>query len=130
METFRITTLVDITRTQVSRSEIDLKKIGQQANFNSLIQAIGLRSNVEWGRDPERKTGRLLGLGGKANHWLWTFHVERDFVFFKDNDHAGLLLDDLNNVPVIAGLEESVDLIPSVFSTRGNSINTWCERII
>jgi hypothetical protein len=50
-------------------------------------------------------------------------------VFYKDGDHAGLLLEDLNNVPVIAGLDETVDLSPAVFATKGDSVNTWCEKI-
>jgi hypothetical protein len=39
MARYKITTLVDITRTNPSRAETDVLKIAQQANFNSLIQA-------------------------------------------------------------------------------------------
>ena len=52
MPRYKIITLVDITRTNPDRSERDQLKVSQQANFNSLIQAIGLRSNVDWERDP------------------------------------------------------------------------------
>ena len=57
MPWYSIISLVDITRTNPSRDEVDKKMLAQQANFNSLIQAIGLRSNVEWEQDPIKHTG-------------------------------------------------------------------------
>jgi hypothetical protein len=105
-------------------------KLGQQANFNSLIQAIGIRSNVEWDRDPECHTGRLPdAIEGAATHWIWEFSVERDFVFRLDDDPVGLLLDDLQGVPVINRLNNSVDIMPSIFQTKGDHINIWISLI-
>ena len=130
MPRYRITTLVDVTRTNAARSETDELKISQQANFNSLIQAIGMRSNVAWRDDPTKKNGRLpLPLKGSANHWVWEFEVERDQVFEKENDPVGLLKEDLNGVPVIGNLENSVDLDPAAFITLGDKFNTHVEII-
>lgn len=130
MNRYRITTLVDITRSNASRSETDRLKLGQQANFNTLLQTIGMRSNIEWYRDPEMHTGTLPEpFEGKANHWIWEFESERDQVFQKGTDPVGLLLDDLNNVPIIPNLKNSADIYPAAFQTQGNQLNIWVEII-
>lgn len=130
MARYQIITLVDITRTSVDRASSDQLKISQQANFNSLVQSIGLRSNVTWNRDPERCTGRMPEpADGKAVHWIWEFEVEREDVFLKNGDQTGLLIEDLNNVPVIVGLTEDADLTPAAFQTINGNRNTWVKII-
>jgi hypothetical protein len=130
MQLFKLVSVVDITRSLPSRSETDHLILGQQANFNSLIQAIGIRSNVEWDQDPECHTGRLPDtIEGAATHWVWEFSVERDFVFRLDDDPVGLLLDDLQGVPVINRLNNSVDIMPSIFQTKGTHVNVWISLI-
>jgi hypothetical protein len=130
MARYRIITLVDITRTDAKKSDSNDFKIKQQQNFNSLRQTIELRSNVEWYRDPEKRNGSLpYPFEGKANHWIWEFDVERDDVFLSDTDPAGLLKQDLNNVPVINRLEETIDLDPPAFKTAGEHFNTFVEII-
>ncbi len=131
MNTYEIVTLVDITRTQARREEADPIKKSQQANFDSLRQAIELRSNVEWDRDPKATDGSLPPNTdlGKARHWRWRFSVEREAVFERDGDPVALLVEDLHGVPVISNLEETIDLNPSAFLTRGKNINTWFSII-
>ena len=130
MECYKIITLVDITRSGATRAETDKTKIGQQANFNSLLQAIGLRANVVWSVDPKMKTGRLpTPLEGKANHWIWEFDVERDEVFLKGSDSVGLLVDDLNGVPVVDRLNNTAEINPSVFISKGPKSNIWVYKI-
>lgn len=130
MSRYRIITLVDITRTNPDRSETDQFVLAQQANFNSLIQAIGLRANPEWVRDPVMKTGSLpYPLDGKANHWIWDFDVEREDVFLTETDPVGLFLDDIHGVPIIGNLNNSVDLDPCIFRSRGRDQNIWAELI-
>ena len=129
MARYQIITLVDITRSNPSRSETDKLKLGQQANFNSLIQAIGMRSNVEWDSDPKMSTGRIPNQEGKAAHWIWEFETERDQVFEAEGDPVRLLINDLHNVPVVANLLNSKDIHPAAFQTRGNNSNTWITII-
>jgi hypothetical protein len=129
MPRYQIVTLVDITRTNPSRSETDHYLLAQQANFNTLLQSIGLRSNVEWTIDPVESSGSLpYPLEGKANYWTWIFEVERDQVFAKDGNPAGLLLDDLHGVPIIGQLNNSVDIDPAVFQTHGPNTNIWVSE--
>jgi hypothetical protein len=129
MPRYQIVTLVDITRTNPTRSETDQHLLAQQANFNTLLQSIGLRSNVEWTVDPTEHRGILPHpLEGRANHWVWTFEVERDEVFNKDGDPVGLLLDDLHGVPIISELNNSVDIDPAAFQTQGPNTNIWVSE--
>lgn len=130
MARYKIITLIDITRAQPLRDSADTIKLGQQANFNSLIQAIGLRANPEWRVDPTMQQGQLPEpFEGKAKYWEWTFDVERDDVFLKDNSPVGLLIDDLHGVPVIADLTNTADITPSAFQTLNNNINTYVAII-
>ena len=129
MPRYQIVTLVDITRTMPSRSETDQKKIAQQANFNSLVQAIGMRSNVTWDRDPIAEMGRVADQNIKAMHWRLEFFVEREQVFLKDQDAVGLLKTDLDGVPVIVGLNDSADINPACFFSQGDKINIWIHEI-
>ena len=130
MARFQIITLVDITQTNPHRSETDQHLLSQQANFNSLIQAIGLRSNVVWLSSPKERNGALpRDIDGKAVYWTWTFDVERDDVFLRDGNSVALLIDDLNGVPVIPNLNNSVDLDPACFISKGETANVWVFEI-
>lgn len=130
MPRYRITTLVDITRTGFKRSDPDQTKINQQNNFNSIRQAIELRSNVTWLTDPVKHKGALPDhFQGKAAYWIWDFDTEREDLFMKDGDPVALLREDLHGVPVIAGLEETIDLAPAAVMTKGKTFNTFVEII-
>lgn len=130
MKRYKLITLVDITRANPSRSETDSLRVKQQANFNSLIQAINLRSNIDYISDPELKKGRLPApLSGKANHWIAEFEVEREDVFSDGVDPVGLLVEDVNGVPIVPELNSSVELDPPVFITKGNKANIWFSII-
>jgi len=124
MPRYHLVTLVDITKTNATRTEPDRLKLEQQANFNTLLQAIGLRSNVTWATDPKSDTGTLPNpFNGKAKYWTWEFEVERDEVFLKNGDHVGLLIDDMHGIPVIGNLTNTVDIYPEAFQTVGDNKN-------
>ena len=129
MARYEIITVVDITRTNPAREETDRIKLGQQANFNSLVQAIGMRSNVTWIRDPELHNGRLPIGPGKATHWIWQFDAEREDVFLNQGNDVALLVNDLDGVPVVDQLHNTVELTPAVFRSQGDNINIWCSKI-
>lgn len=130
MARYQVITLVDITRTHASRYEVDKIKLGQQANFNALQQAIGLRSNFVFIADPQRHDGILpRDLDGRATHWTWNFDTERDSVFLKGQDPVGLLIDDINGVPITNQLNNSVDIDPAAFISRGDRVNIWIYEI-
>ena len=130
MPRYRIITLVDITRTDAKKSDPSSIRINQQQNFNTLRQSIELRSNVDWHRDPVKHTGSLPPpFEGKANHWIWEFETEREDLFLQGDDPVALLKEDINNVPVIVGLSETVDITPAAFKTSSDNFNTFVEII-
>lgn len=130
MQRYQLITLIDITRSQASRSETNQIKIGQQSNFNTVVQSIGLRSNIEWIRDPVKHYGRLPEpFEGKAAYWTWEFDVERQDIYLKDGNPVGHLIDDLDGVPIITTLENTADIDPAVIQTTGKGINTIVKII-
>lgn len=129
MARYKIITVIDVTRTNPAREETDRTVLGQQANFNSLIQAIGMRSNITWIRDPQQHTGRLPIGPGKATHWIWEFDAEREDVFLDQDDPVALLANDLDGVPVVDRLNNTVELLPAVFRSRGDNTNIWIQKI-
>ena len=130
MARYRIITIVDITRTQPVKGETNNFVLNQQANFNSLVQAIGLRANVTWETNPKSVTGRLPVTDfGKATYWDWMFDVEQADVFLQGGNAVGALEEDLDGVPIITNLENSIDIIPAVFLTTGKGRNTWISII-
>ena len=130
MARYKIITLIDITRTNPTRVEQDLTILGQQANFNTFLQGIGMRANIEWGKDPVMDSGVLpLPFEGRATYWTWEFTVERDQVFEFNNDPVALLVEDLHNIPIVSNLLNDVDLYPAAIQTQGPSINTYISII-
>ena len=131
MPRYRITTLIDITRTATAKSPPTDLQIKQQANFDSLRQAIELRSNVEWNKDPARHEGALPEpFDGRGAYWTWEFETEREDLFLQDDDPVALLKHDLHGVPVIDGLNNTVIVDPAAFQTQGENINIWVSELL
>jgi hypothetical protein len=119
MARYTIRTTVDITRSNPDRADPDQVKQAQQSNFNSLLQGIGMRANVEWDKDPIRT------VENDTVYWMWQFEVEREDVFLEDNDPVGLLRNDLHGVPIIKNLTETVVFSKPVFLTQNGDRNIW-----
>lgn len=129
MPTYQVISLVDITRSKPNRDETDVSVLSQQANFNSLIQAIGLRSNIEWEIDPIKHHGALpYPFEGKGTYWEWSFRVEREDVFLDNDDSVALLKQDLHNIPIIVNLDETIEIDPPVFQTIGSNFNLFVNE--
>ena len=119
MPRYNIRTTVDITRSNPNRDEVDPIKHAQQSNFNTLLQGIGMRSNVDWTNDPY-----MIETDGDTE-WIWTFEAEQVDVFLKDQDPVGLLKEDLNGVPIIRNLTNTATLDKPVFLVEGEDQNIW-----
>jgi hypothetical protein len=130
MPRYRVTTLIDITRTEANRAVLDDRQLHQLANFNSLRQSIEMRAIVQWNKNPTKHSGRLPEpFDGRADYWIWEFETERDDLFLRDNDQTALLKEDLHGVPIISGLDETADLYPPAIQTLGKIPNTLVEII-
>lgn len=120
MPSYKLITQVDITRTNPNRDNSDTVVRAQQSNFNSLIQGLEMRANVFWNIDPER----IIDTEGNSM-WHWTFAVEQNDVYADKYSPVGLLLEDLNNIPVINHLPNTPNLKHPAFKTKGADRNTW-----
>lgn len=125
MKTFKIYTLVDITETKQYRKD-PLRELQwqQQQNFSMLLQTIGMRANPlqikSFPADMIDVKDFMFGTEIQGNHLVWEleFQIEYDNAFTDDHgDETALLKRDLHFVPVISGLEETVNLRLAVFDT-------------
>ena len=115
MNRFELTTLVDITKTNARRGE-DKLAYGQQQNFMSVVQTLGLRTNVELS-DPVFKKQKAVGFGSdyatkNLNVWRCTVTIEQD-----ESHSVELMEQDFNLIPVIRDLNENLNLKEAVFWT-------------
>ena len=119
---FTLYTLVDITETGARRGE-DPKLFKQQQNFLTVLQTIGLRVNPTYISAPEckRDLPSKYGFGkdykNKQNIWEYTFDIE-----YEDAIDIETLHRDFDLIPIITGLDESVEFKNDVFSSQ-NSAN-------
>ena len=118
MQWFRITTLVDITRTQVFKEYIDPLKKKQQDNYNTLHQTLEMRAIIFSDKDPEKKM--LEWNGKKELSWVWDFYTERDDIFLDKGDPCKRIKEDLEYVPFINGCEETATFKNCFFSVPNN----------
>lgn len=122
---YKLYTLVDITHTGQYRHEPG-KEVARwkEQNFNTVLQTLGLRSNVFYTHSPVliEVKGKLVGFNTNEiiRVWRFDFETERDHVYFSNNDPVGFLKEDFNLVPYINGLDELMVQQLSVFSTGDN----------
>ena len=119
MMEFKITTLVDITNSGERRGP-DRIAVGQQSNWDTLIQVIGLRANPT-PKSVNKKEGsitKLFGTEFKGKHTYWEFIFEIEY----GSTSVESLIDDFNLVPIVLELTETAKIIPSAFQTKNNKL--------
>jgi hypothetical protein len=134
MKEIVIKTLVDITGTKQYRKEQGKEiEYQQQQNLSMLMQTASMRANPVNIKQPTTELVKVdgnFGTNHTGKHQVWTFKfdIEYDGAYTDGNgDDAGLLLDDLNFIPVTVGLDETADISPAMFNTRHDSD---CNTII
>ena len=126
MQRIKIQTLIDITCSKAKRpGQGDVTEVNQYRNYTTLLQAIGLRTNINFDNAPEVTTEKLTGntfgsdyKGSEHKVWTFEFTTDRDDVYYGEDDNLYLLKEDLHNVPVIKNLEESINIANSVFDVK------------
>ena len=114
-------TLIDISETSALQIQ----------NYNSLVQVLQLRANVDnvdegmKGNQDLTKYEFGTNFGGNQNVWILSFTTEQHNLFENRDGEFGGLLEDIHNVPVITKLMESVSIEPKVF----DSINPTTKNI-
>lgn len=122
MKIIEIKTLIDITNTNVRRANQGTHlELNQFRNWITLLQCIGLRAIIEYDQNPICEKINIDGLGFgkkfKGVHNVWTFHFKPDQedTFFNGNDPIGLLSEDLDKVPIIINLTETINIDKAAF---------------
>ena len=119
--------LIDITETRQHKSTSnDPIAIKQQANFMSFIQTITLRQNFYYDTAPtvvEMSATKLkeLGFGSeyKGKHKVWCLEFTADEHFAEPG--TDVIEGDLDLVPMIAGLNETIKINNNVFRTADST---------
>ena len=119
---FILHTLVDITETGARRGE-DPLKYRQQQNFLTIMQTIGMRVNPTYIAAPKivLEIPSKLGLGksykNKQKVWTYAFDIEYEGALDIET-----LVNDFDLIPVITGLDETVNFKNAQFITSNDSI--------
>jgi len=116
MDRIKIRTKIDITQTEVRHPQQgNERELNQYRNFTTFLQVLGLRSVFNIIEPPNNQNGE----------WTMVIETDRDDVFSDGNDPLGLLKQDLDNVPIITGLEENFDIKQPLIKTKGKNANTF-----
>lgn len=113
---FRLKTLVDITPTNEYRKSSF--ESSQQANYNTVINVLGLRANPLFYSIKEQDLD-LNGLGfgsnyrGEKHMWILDFEIEQTGAH-----NLNAMNEDFHLVPIITGLGESVQINNNMFITK------------
>ena len=122
---FRIQTLIDITETRARRQSEDKFAYKQEANFQTVLQTIGMRVNIEYQNSPtfeEVSVGKMLFDDKyKGKQMLWTFDFD---IEYEDALTLEMLEGDFDLIPIITGLNETIELNKALFKTTGKDVNT------
>ena len=137
MEVIELKTLVDITNTNVRRpGQGTEQELNQYKNWITLNQCIELRSVITFDSNPTVEKLDLKGLNfgtefkGSHNVWTWRFYPDRANIFVNENSSLGLLINDLDQVPIIVNLTETINTLRPVFElTNSKLINTTLKII-
>lgn len=126
---YKLYTLVDITNTGQNRVESGKEPARwKEQNFQTILQALGIRSNVHYDFKPDavEVAGRAIGFDTDEiiRVWRFDFSTEREHLYEKDGDPVGYLKEDFHMVPYISGLDELMEQKYAVFNTHapGNNI--------
>jgi hypothetical protein len=128
MDTIEIQTLIDITNTRVVRPNQGTQlEMDQYRNFITLCQCAEIRSVINYEDSPTIETRDIKGLGfgtaykGKQAVWTFRFNSDRPGVYIDDKGNPlGFLINDLDQIPVIKNLAETINIDKAIFELKDN----------
>jgi len=128
MQIIEIQTLIDITDTKVVRLNQGTQlEHDQYRNFVTLKQCVEIRSIISYDTGPvmEVKDIKDMGFGTKykGKHAVWTFRFspDRTGVYSENGNDVYALLEDVNGVPVIQKLKETINIEQAIFELQNPS---------
>jgi hypothetical protein len=116
---YKILSLLDITKTMARRTRsVEEKPANQYANYMTFENSLQLRSNVNIVSGPiaEKQdiTNLMFGENYVGEHMVWTTVIEADF---PDAVSIDTLKEDFDLVPMLIGLDESINIKTGVYRT-------------
>jgi predicted ribosome-associated RNA-binding protein Tma20 len=125
---YKLYTLVDITHTGQYRLEPGREQHRyKEQNFNTIVQTLGLRSNIFYRAKPQllEVCGKVVGFATDEIIRVWRFDwtVEQDDLYLKDGDPVGFLKQDFHLIPYIKDLDELMEQQYAVFVTENPGSN-------
>jgi hypothetical protein len=137
MQTIEIQTLVDITDTRVARPNQGTPlQHDQYRNFTTLRQCVEIRSIISYDASPTVETVDVKDLGfgsqykGKHKVWTFRFYPDRSGAYFEGQSEVGALLDDVNGVPVIQKLTETINMDTAMFELKNAATKNTIVKAI
>lgn len=125
MQVIEIQTLVDITDTKVNRPRAGFQlEHDQFRNFTTLRQCVEIRSNIMYDTSPSSEVKDVKGMGFgsefKGKHTVWTFRFtpDRTGAYIEGTNEIGALLSDVDQVPVIQKLTETINMDKAIFELK------------
>jgi len=117
---FKIITLIDVEETG-ERKGPNKTEIGQQANYDTIIQVLGLRSNPV-PLEIQKCSGDIKDIGfgdsfRNKKYSYWTFSFEMP----DGSTSIDAMQNDFNLVPIVTGLTETAKINISVFKTKDST---------
>jgi hypothetical protein len=129
-------TLVDITATGVTRGDDDHVERNQQRNWETVLQCMGLRVQPHHIQLPAVSQCEDIATAefgdfyqGTQRVWTWTWAVEPDGIYDLPNNPLGGLLKDFEQVPIVAGLEETARFMLPIFYPYGTIKNIYFKQV-
>lgn len=137
MKSIEILTLVDITNTKVIRiNQGSQLELDQQRNFITLGQCIALRSIIDNEQPPVVEIVDIKGMGfgnkfkGKHQIWTYKFTPDRADAYLDSSGNIlGLLIEDIDSVPVIKNLTETINMDKAIFNLKDPSFKNTIIRL-
>lgn len=121
-------TLMDITVTNVTRGESIQRN--QQRNWESLLQALSLKTQIEVALYPEKVENFDIRISGILGNFYYPVQTVWAFGFYSEKDiyTEDLLIADCDEIPMITGLEETARFMLPITHTRGTLKNIYFMR--
>lgn len=125
---YKLYTFVDITHTGHTRVDPGREHLRyKEQNFNTMLQTLGLRSNIWYAHGPVmlEVKGSLVGFNTDdvVRVWRFDWRTESDNLYLDKDDPVAFLKNDFHLVPYIKGLDEKIDQHYPMFVTSPTNCN-------
>lgn len=137
MEIIEIKTLIDITDTGIKRlGQGTQQEFDQYKNYTTLKQCVELRSVISYDFAPNCTEVDVKGMGfgrmfkGRHRVWTWRIRPDRELVFADGDNPIGGLISDIDQVPVIKKLNETINIDKPVFELSDTDLKNTIIKTI